>query len=73
MEMPLEKYAPVIRADTLETLLEIMASSMLVIATFAVAAMVTPLASASDNATPRSFPLVVSDDRPPGPAVEYHR
>lgn len=56
-------YAPFIRVDTLETLLEIMASSMLVIATFAVGAMVAALASASDNATPRSFPLVMSDDR----------
>ena len=39
-----------------------MASSMLVIATFAVSSMVAAYASASNVATPRSFPLVVRDD-----------
>lgn len=47
---------------SLETLLEIMSSSMLVIATLAVASMVSAYASASSMATPRSFPLIVSDD-----------
>lgn len=47
---------------SVETLLEIMAASMLVIATFAVASMVSAYASASSTATPRSFPLVVADD-----------
>jgi uncharacterized membrane protein len=53
---------PVIAADSVETLLSIMASSMLVIATFSVASMVSAYASASSNATPRSFTLVVADD-----------
>lgn len=53
---------PKITADSLEKLLTIMASSMLVIATFAVASMVSSYSSASNTATPRSFTLVVADD-----------
>ena len=53
---------PEITRDLLETLLTIMSSSMLVIATFAVASMVSSYASASSTATPRSFTLVVADD-----------
>jgi uncharacterized membrane protein len=53
---------PNIPTETIETLLKIIASSMLVIATFAVGSMVSSYASASSTATPRSLPLVVSDD-----------
>jgi len=53
---------PEITQELLETLLTIMSSSMLVIATFAVGSMVSSYASASSTATPRSFTLVVSDD-----------
>lgn len=53
---------PAVALDSVETLLQIQASSMLVIATFAVGSMVASFASASTSATPRSFPLVVSDD-----------
>jgi uncharacterized membrane protein len=53
---------PLISEDALQTLLSIMAASMLVIATFAVAAMVSAYSSASATATPRAFPLVISDD-----------
>lgn len=53
---------PAISADSIEKLLSIMASSMLVIATFAVGSMVAAYASASSSATPRSFALVISDD-----------
>lgn len=53
---------PNISLDSLEKLLSIMASSMLVIATFAVGSMVTAYASASTIATPRSFALVIADD-----------
>lgn len=56
------EFAPSVSQDTTETLLEILASSMLVIATFAVGSMVASYASASRTATPRSFPLVISDD-----------
>ncbi|WP_233710350.1 DUF2254 domain-containing protein [Pseudomaricurvus albidus] len=58
----LKDIAPDISIDSLETLLSIIASSMLVIATFAVGSMVTAYASASNTATPRSFALVVADD-----------
>ena len=47
---------PEIEADVIETLLSVMASSMLVIATFAVSSMVSAYASASNVATPRFFP-----------------
>lgn len=60
--IPLVQHIAIIEADTIETLLSIMASSMLVIATFAVASMVSAYASASSTATPRSFSLVVADD-----------
>ncbi len=49
-------------SDSLESILSVMAASMLVIATFAVASMVSAYASASTSATPRSFRLVVADD-----------
>lgn len=58
----LAKFAPQISLDSIETLLSIMASSMLVIATFSVSSMVSAYASAANTATPRSFILVVSDD-----------
>ena len=53
---------PEVSAESVETLLDVMASSMLVIATFAVASMVAAYASAGTTATPRTFTLVVSDD-----------
>lgn len=53
---------PNVSAETIETLLKVIAASMLVIATFAVGSMVASYASASDAATPRSFSLVISDD-----------
>lgn len=46
---------PEVKAQSLDTLLSIMASSMLVIATFSVTSMVSAYASASSMATPRSF------------------
>tara|TARA_R110001606_G_scaffold361754_7_gene515388 strand:+ start:309090 stop:310352 length:1263 start_codon:yes stop_codon:yes gene_type:complete len=58
----LAKFVPVISPDSIETLLSIMASSMLVIATFSVGAMVSAFASASSTATPRSFSLVAADN-----------
>ncbi len=54
--------APPITDDSLESILSVMAASMLVIATFAVASMVSAYASASASATPRAFRLVVADD-----------
>ncbi len=53
---------PDISVDTLETLLRIITSSMLVIAVFAAGSMLTAYASAASVATPRAFALVVADD-----------
>ena len=53
---------PEVSAESIEALLSIMASSMLVIAIFAAGAMVSAYASASTTASPRSFPLVLADD-----------
>ncbi|KFL37420.1 DUF2254 domain-containing protein [Arenimonas donghaensis] len=53
---------PEVSAESIESLLSIIASSMLVIAIFAAGAMVSAYASASNNASPRSFPLVLADD-----------
>jgi uncharacterized membrane protein len=55
-------FLPEITKESTETLLKIMASSMLMMATFAVASMVAAYASASRSATPRSFPLIIGDD-----------
>lgn len=53
---------PEVNLESVKSLLSIMASSMLVIATFAVGSMVAAYASASASATPRSIPLVIADD-----------
>jgi uncharacterized membrane protein len=53
---------PDISADTLETLLRIISSSMLVIAVFAAGSMLSAYASAGTVATPRAFAVVVADD-----------
>ena len=58
----LKPHLPQVTAESIETLLSIMASSMLVIATFSLGSMVSAYASASNTATPRTFTLVVSDD-----------
>ena len=58
----LASVVPKINLDSVESLLSIMASSMLVIATFAVGSVVAAYASASAGATPRSIPLVIADD-----------
>lgn len=58
----LDRYVPDISPESIETLLSIISSSMLVIATLAVTSMVSAYASASNTATPRSFTLIVADD-----------
>ncbi|MEZ5626848.1 MAG: DUF2254 domain-containing protein [Rhodocyclaceae bacterium] len=58
----LARLFPRTAVDSLETLLSIMASSMLVIATFSVGSMVAAYNAASSSATPRSFGVVVADD-----------
>ena len=59
----IDRFVPEINTNSIEMLLSIIASSMLMIATFAVGSMVTAYSSASTTATPRSFPLVISDDK----------
>lgn len=61
-DVGLSGVVPDISLESVESLLSIMASSMLVIATFAVGSMVAAYASASAGATPRSIPLVIADD-----------
>ncbi|GJM08011.1 MAG: hypothetical protein DHS20C11_02870 [Lysobacteraceae bacterium] len=58
----LAQFVPAIAEESIETLLSIMAASMLGIAVFAVGSMVSAYASAASTATPRSFSLVVADD-----------
>lgn len=58
----LAAFVPSVTAGSVEKLLSVMAASMLVIATFAVASMVSAYASAGTSATPRTFPLVIADD-----------
>ncbi len=53
---------PDVSVDTLETLLRIITSSMLVIAVFAAGSMLSAYDSAGTVATPRAFALVVADD-----------
>jgi uncharacterized membrane protein len=58
----LGQFVPEISQASIETLLSIISTSMLVIATFSVSSMVAAYACASNTATPRSFALVVADD-----------
>lgn len=53
---------PKVNVESVVKLLEILSGSMLVIATFSVASMVSAYSSAASTATPRSFVLVVADD-----------
>lgn len=61
-QLPLARLAPDVSGASVESLLPIIAASMLAVATFAVASMVSAYSSASTTATPRSFPLVIADD-----------
>ncbi|MBE2894367.1 DUF2254 domain-containing protein [Spirabiliibacterium falconis] len=51
-----------IETDTLDSLLGIIASSMLAVSTFSLSIMVSAFASASNGATPRATELVMGDD-----------
>lgn len=57
-----EDHVPSVTRESVEDLLKITAASMLVIATLAVASMVSAYSSAGNTATPRTFPLVIADD-----------
>jgi len=60
--LPFSEQLPNVTADSVETLLKIISASMLVIAVFAVGAMLSAYNAASNSATPRSFPVVIADD-----------
>lgn len=53
---------PDIKRDILQSLLDIIASSMLAVITFSLSIMVSAFASASANATPRATELIMADD-----------
>lgn len=53
---------PMVSVETIEKLLTIVSTTMLAVATFAVASMVSAYSSAAATATPRAFALLVSDD-----------
>ncbi len=53
---------PSVKLESLNTMLSITSGSMLGVATFAVGSMLTAYSSASNTATPRSFPLILADD-----------
>ncbi len=58
----LNNLVPIIKAETIEGLLDILSASMLVISIFAVASMLSAFSAAGSTATPRSFKIVVTDD-----------
>jgi len=60
--LPFDWKVPEIAQDSVIDLLKIIASSMLGVATFAVASMVAAYVSTGQSATARAFPLVVADD-----------
>jgi uncharacterized membrane protein len=58
----LNDLVPIIKTESIEGLLDILSSSMLVISIFAVASMLSAYSAASTTATPRSFKIVITDD-----------
>ncbi|GGD54795.1 DUF2254 domain-containing protein [Lacimicrobium alkaliphilum] len=58
----LAEWVPEVTFESVSRLLSVMSSSMMVIATLAVASMVSAYASASSTATPRAVKLVIADD-----------
>lgn len=60
--IPLDWKVPEIAQGSVVDLLKIIAASMLGVATFAVASMVSAYASTGQSATARAFPLIVADD-----------
>ncbi|ART81375.1 hypothetical protein CBP31_00945 [Oceanisphaera profunda] len=59
--LPNQNTVPDISIETIEKLLTVISASMLGVATFAVASMVSAYASAGGSATPRAFTLIISD------------
>ena len=55
-------FSPDVSVTSLDKLLSIMASSMMMVATFSVGSMLAAYSSAGNSASPRSFRLLVADD-----------
>lgn len=60
--VPIDWKVPEIAQGSVVDMLKIIAASMLGVATFAVASMVSAYASTGQSATARAFPLIVADD-----------
>ena len=60
--LPFPDGVPDIATELISTLMSVLTASMLGVATFAVASMVSAYASVGSNATPRAFSLIVADD-----------
>jgi uncharacterized membrane protein len=60
--LSLDASLPEISQDSVIEMLKVIATTMLGVATFAVASMVSAYASAGQMATARAFPLIVADD-----------
>jgi len=60
--IPIDWKVPEIAQGSIVDLLKVIAASMLGVATFAVASMVSAYASTGQSATERAFPLVIADD-----------
>lgn len=60
-DVEVEKLPFTISADAVESILTIVASSMLAVAVFALSTLVALLNNVSQNATPRAVPLIVAD------------
>lgn len=56
------QHIPEINPEAVQTLLSVMASTMMVIATFSAGTMVNAYSSAGHSTTPRSLSLIISDD-----------
>lgn len=56
------EFLPNIKAETLESLLGVLATSMLTVTTFSLAVMVSAFAAAASGTTPRALELVMGDD-----------
>lgn len=60
--IPKTEFLPDISSSIVETMMQTLTASMLGVATFAVASMVSAYGSVGTNATPRAFSLIISDD-----------
>lgn len=60
--IPLPDVLPMVSPETTEKLLTVLASTMLAVASFAVASMLSAYSAATTGSSPRTFKLVLADD-----------